>query len=72
MSYHTDDKGSYEVFYLYPTDLDALHADGAMEDIYEPGWYWWACWPGCLPDGDPCGPFATEQEAVDDATGEPE
>lgn len=23
--------------------------------------------PGCMPDGDPSGPFATEQEAIDDA-----
>lgn len=23
-------------------------------------WYWWSCFPGCLPDSDPIGPFATE------------
>jgi len=33
----------------------------------DPGWYWWACFPGCMPDGDPSGPFQTEQEAIDDA-----
>ena len=32
-----------------------------------PGWYWWACFPGCLPDSDPIGPFDTEAEAIDDA-----
>ena len=32
-----------------------------------PGWYWQACFPGCLPDGDPIGPFATEAEALADA-----
>ena len=33
------------------------------------GFYWIACFPGCLPDGDyePCGPFDTEQQAIDDA-----
>lgn len=31
------------------------------------GWYWWACFPGCLPDGEPNGPFATEAEAIADA-----
>lgn len=31
------------------------------------GWYWQACWPGCLPDGDPMGPFPTEQAAIDNA-----
>lgn len=30
----------------------------------EPGWYWQACFPGCMPDGEPNGPFDTEAEAV--------
>lgn len=33
----------------------------------EPGWYWQACFPGCLPDGEASGPFATEAEALEDA-----
>ncbi len=33
----------------------------------EQGWYWWSCVPGCLPDGDPSGPFQTEAEALTDA-----
>ena len=32
-------------------------------------WYWWSCFPGCLPDGDPCGPFDTSTEAYHDAQG---
>ena len=31
------------------------------------GWYWQACFPGCLPDGEPMGPFSTESEAMEDA-----
>jgi hypothetical protein len=31
------------------------------------GWYWQACFPGCLPDGDPVGPYKTERDAQDDA-----
>lgn len=31
------------------------------------GWYYWFCFPGCLPDSDPCGPFDTEEEAIADA-----
>jgi len=31
------------------------------------GWYWWTCLPGCLPDSDPIGPFASEAEALADA-----
>ena len=41
------------------------HADEYT--ITEPGWYWWSCFPGCLPDSDPFGPFATEAEAIADA-----
>jgi hypothetical protein len=31
------------------------------------GWYWWSCFPGCLPDGEPMGPFESEAEALEDA-----
>ena len=52
-----------EVFYA---SADELESDAPGE--YLPaGWYWWACFPGCLPDGDPSGPFETEAEALADA-----
>ena len=31
------------------------------------GYYWQACFPGCLPDGEPVGPFETEEAAIKDA-----
>jgi hypothetical protein len=36
-------------------------------DAMAPGWYWWSCFPGCMPDSEPCGPFATEAAALEDA-----
>lgn len=36
----------------------------------EHGWYWWACFPGCLPDGEPNGPFPTSEGAYLDAIGD--
>ena len=30
-------------------------------------WWYWFCLPGCMPDSEPFGPFATEAEALDDA-----
>ena len=52
-----------EVFYA---SADELESDAPGE--YLPaGWYWWACFPGCLPDSDPFGPFETEAEALEDA-----
>lgn len=31
------------------------------------GWFYWYCFPGCLPDSDPVGPFKTKAEALADA-----
>jgi len=31
------------------------------------GWFYWFCFPGCLPDSDPIGPFETEEQALKDA-----
>jgi hypothetical protein len=31
------------------------------------GWFWWSCFPGCLPDSSPMGPFASHAEALKDA-----
>ena len=30
-------------------------------------WWWWSCFPGCLPDSKPFGPFETEADALADA-----
>ena len=32
-----------------------------------PGFYYWSCFPGCLPDSEPIGPFPSEAEALADA-----
>lgn len=32
------------------------------------GYYYWCCFPGCLPEGDAIGPFKTYNEALHDAT----
>ena len=43
--------------------IDAMVADGALTG----GWFAHACFPGCLPDSDPVGPYETYQEAIDAA-----
>ena len=52
-------------------DVEVFHSNDylAEEDgkPLETGWYWQSCFPGCLPDGEPNGPFATEAEALVDA-----
>ena len=39
--------------------------EGHGSPALESGWYWWACYPGCLADGEPCGPFSTSTEAYE-------
>jgi|DEB0MinimDraft_10_1074344.scaffolds.fasta_scaffold103488_1 hypothetical protein len=47
-------------------------ADGWTDSDGQPlgaGWFWWSCFPGCLPDSDPIGPFDSEREAIDNCKG---
>lgn len=72
MAYHRftndlgEEYGSFETFYHEATAEQEEYSDD-NEDFFPSGWYWHACFPGCLPDGEPNGPFATEQGAIDDA-----
>ena len=55
--------GSFEVFWFdgeKDIDLDYQEAEPS-------GWYWWSCFAGCLPDGEKVGPFASSEQAYDDA-----
>ena len=57
-----------EVFY---DDADVVNGHARNFDSegnpVVPGWYWWTCLPGCLPDSEPNGPFVTREEALADA-----
>jgi hypothetical protein len=54
-------------------NLEVFHCpdDYPLEDEngepVEPGFYWWSCSPGCIPDGEPIGPYDTEHEATAEA-----
>lgn len=41
--------------------------DDTTGDETGAGWYWYAGFPGCLPDGDPLGPFSSSSAAYADA-----
>ena len=43
--------------------LDAIVAEEGIAG----GWFWQACFPGCIPDGPPMGPFDSREAAVADA-----
>ena len=55
--------GSFEVFYV-SYGKGSKYAAANIDSV---GWYWWSCQPGCMPDGEPIGPFNTSQEAFDNA-----
>ena len=69
-SFHAEETqeayGSFEVFW---------HDGGYIETCDDPGvdietrkgWYWQAGFPGCMPDGDANGPFASSRAAHKDA-----
>lgn len=52
-----------EIFFVSTKDEIASNFD------LKPGWYWWTCFPGCLPDSEPFGPFPTADAAQRDAEG---
>jgi hypothetical protein len=49
-------------------DVEVWEETETMDLGFEcgPGFYWQSCSPGCLPDGEPIGPFDTEAEALAD------
>ena len=65
--------GSFEVFWHDGTHMVESDEDDDMSldewrDAERAGWYWHACFPGCLPDCEsPVGPFARSQQAHEDA-----
>lgn len=65
-----------ETFYMPADEFVDPESGSWMADLAEgndpeslAGWYYWHCFPGCVPEGDgvPWGPFDTEEEAIDDA-----
>lgn len=59
--------GSFEIFWNGALATATTNQFGE-EELFEPGWYWWACFPGCLPESDAIGPFESSEEAYKNAT----
>ena len=72
--HHTDNEGSTPVWITWFSQSDCdqhNEAEGLREtsgdNLYEPGYYWVVCSPGCIPDSEFFGPFVTTEEAEDNA-----
>ena len=61
--------GSFEVFWYDGEIIDSEYTGrlDTAEDIEPSGWYWWACFTGCMPDSEKVGPFASSSQAYDNA-----
>ena len=67
MQFHTDPARAQDPHALPNAEVFEVTKVGPSSLAGEPGFYWWPCFPGCLPDSDPIGPFQTETEAIKDA-----
>jgi hypothetical protein len=65
-AHYCDECGALAAVGIDPEHSTECDESGAPRMIGT-GWFWQACFPGCLPDSDPVGPFATEAEALADA-----
>jgi hypothetical protein len=47
-------------------DISTDPEETGIQHTTEKGWFYWYCFPGCLPEGEPSGPFKSEAEALAD------
>jgi hypothetical protein len=57
----------FPLMHMNSRDLDKAIDWAVKESGATGGWFWWLCFPGCLPDGPATGPFKTYREALADA-----
>jgi len=69
----TDEDRQYEWLKQYPlATMNSRDRQAMLDAMIEAegitgGWFWWSCFPGCLPDSEPMGPYDTEAEALANA-----
>ena len=58
-----------EVFYRDESEntADTVFWNEWDDEPFGSGYYFWFCFPGCMPDSSPFGPYATEAEAIEAA-----
>ena len=43
---------------------EAMFDEMIKDNSITGGWFFWFCFPGCMPDSDAMGPYATQAEAI--------
>jgi hypothetical protein len=57
-------KPQYRLATMNSKTRDAMFDAMIEEEGIEGGWFYWFCFPGCMPEGDAIGPYKTRQEAI--------
>jgi hypothetical protein len=59
----------HDVDWINGRAIEVFYADEKLAREFggSAGWYWWECYPGCLPESDAFGPFPTSYRAYRDA-----
>ena len=57
----------FPLMHMNSRDRDKAIEWAVEESGTTEGWFWWSCFPGCLPDSPAIGPFASYAEALKDA-----
>lgn len=57
----------FKTAFMSGQTMNAMLDTIVAEEGITGSWFWQACFPGCLPDGPPMGPFASREEALADA-----
>ena len=68
--YYSDPEREREVHALPNVEVFYRECRTTMIEVNpheDPGWYFWFCFPGCLPDSEAEGPFETEAAALEAA-----
>jgi hypothetical protein len=68
---HTAFEPLYDIDPQTGANIEVFFADQWLAESFGtcPGWFWWSCQGGCLPDSNPIGPFPTSYSAYGDALG---
>ena len=61
------ERHEFRLAHMNSRDRGALLDTLIEEQCITGGWFWQSCFPGCLPDSEPNGPFDSYAAALDDA-----
>lgn len=66
MIYEYMKRHTFSLASMCSRDRDKMFDAMIEEEGITGGWFYWYCFPGCMPEGSPMGPYASAQAAIDD------